>query len=167
MTPARLIPVMQDGDLTLFESTAILRYLVDTYSDGPLKSDDPRTDSWATWAKGISSGGFIMDIFWPYWRTAEEERDMDRVIAAVRTFEDNMGRAMAHRGPAPWVLGDAMTLADIWLGHVLYRYFTLDLPHDPPAGLRDYYAQMTARPAYQTHVMIDYSELKATRIGFQ
>jgi glutathione S-transferase len=100
-------------------------------------------------------------VFWSFWRTPEADRDMDLVVRNLRDFEQNAGIAMAERGDAPWIMGEEITLVDIWAGHVLYRYFTLDLPHRPPDGLADYYAALTERPHYAEHVMIDYSELKA------
>lgn len=57
------------------------------------------------------------------------------------------------------------SLADIMAGHVLHRYFTLDLPRNPPAGLEAYYDALRDRPAYGAHVMIDDTELKG-RLNF-
>ncbi len=85
---------------------------------------------------------------------------MPAVIAALRRFEGFLDAAMTQQGTAPWIAGDRLGLADIWAGHVLYRYFTLDLPREAPEGAADYYAACQARPAYASHVMIDYSELK-------
>lgn len=53
-----------------------------------------------------------------------------------------------------------LTLADIWVGHVLHRYFTLDIDRNPPAEFIAYYDRLVQRPAYRDHVMVDYSELK-------
>ena len=53
MNPMGLIPVLQDGEVALFESAAILRYLDRRYGQGRLSTDDPRGDSWAEWAKRL------------------------------------------------------------------------------------------------------------------
>ena len=82
------------------------------------------------------------------------------VTRALRVFEERAAVAMEQRSGAPFLMGEGLTLADIWVGHVLCRYFTLDLDRRPPERLEAYYASLTERPAYATHVMVDYSELK-------
>lgn len=160
MNPFGRVPVLQDGDLTLFESPAILRYLVAKYGAGRLNAG-PIGDAWAEWAKNEMAREFIRGVFWPYYRTLEADRDMDAVLRSLRVFESLCVMAMAQRGPSRFLIGDALSLADIWAGHVLYRYFTLDLPRQVPGGLQAYYDELTANPHYASHVMIDYSDLKA------
>ena len=160
MNPFGLVPVLEDGDTAIFESAAILRHLARAHAGGALIGD-PRAEGWAEWAKNTLCRSFTVPVFWSFWRTPESKRDMDLVTRNLRAFEENAAFAMAARGAAPWITGDGMTLADIWAGHILFRYFTLDLPHRPPAGLEDWYAALTERPAYREHVMVDYSELKA------
>jgi glutathione S-transferase len=163
MNPMGKVPVLQDGEVTLFESAAILRYLVATLGDGRLKTG-PEGDSWAEWAKHSMARALILDVFWPYYRTPEADRDMAAVIRGLRGFESFAATAMAQRGKRRFIMGESLSLADIWAGHVLYRYFTLDLPQDVPAGLRDYYEDLCSNPNYARHVMIDYSELKARTV---
>lgn len=164
MNPFGKVPVLQHGDLTLFESPAILRYLVLRYGAGRLDAG-PLGDAWAEWCKHTLARTLILGIFWPFYRTPEDQRDTDAVLGNLRAFEGHCAMAMAKRGDDRFIMGDALSLADIWAGHVLYRYFTLDLPREVPDGLRAYYDDLVARPAYAEHVMVDYSELKA-RVTF-
>jgi glutathione S-transferase len=90
---------------------------------------------------------------------------MPAVIEALRRFEELAGIAMEQRSTSPFIMGERLSLPDIWIGHILFRYFTLDLPRDPPKSLEAYYTTLTNRPAYRTHVMVDYSEL-AGRLAF-
>ena len=41
LTPARLVPLLQDGDLTLTQSLAIIEYLDETHPEPPLLPADP------------------------------------------------------------------------------------------------------------------------------
>jgi glutathione S-transferase len=161
MNPMGLVPVLQDGEVTLFESGAILRYLCSRYGAASGLEHGPQADAWAEWAKHTLCRAFTVPIFWACYRTPEAERDMDAVIGALRVYEQFATIAMARRGKQRFVLGQSLSLADIWAGHVLYRYFTLDLPRQAPAGLREYYDDLRANPNYAQHVMVDYSELKA------
>ncbi|MBD3664250.1 glutathione S-transferase N-terminal domain-containing protein [Sulfitobacter sp. TSTF-M16] len=164
LNPMGLIPTLEDGATVMFESAAILRYLVAQYP----RSDfcvTPQADMWAEWAKGTLSRAFLLPVFWGYYRTPEAERDMDQVRVDFRTYEGLLGMAMRQRGDNKWLMGDRISLADIWAGHLLFRYFTIDLPRDVPFGLQAYYDMLCARDAFQTHVMVDYSELKG-RLAF-
>lgn len=164
MNPMGLVPVLEDGETVMFESAAILRYLVGRYGNDGLTTS-PGDDMWAEWAKNTLCRSFTEPVFWAFYRTPEAERDMGKVARAIAQFEQFLSMAMAQRGEGPWIAGEALGLADIWAGHVLYRYLTLGIDRTVPAGVRAYYDALTARPAYQTHVMVDYSELKG-RLSF-
>lgn len=182
--PMGLIPTYEDQDVTLFESAVILRHLITRYGAGQIRAE-PRDQAWAEWAKHTLCAAFTEPVFWGFWRTPEAERDMVAVTAALRRFEGHLALAMAKMGDAQQVhspetgpetshaplmsrleadQGSAtLTLADIWVGHVLFRYFTLDLPRAAPEGAQAYYDWLQNRPAYRAHVMVDYSELKGRR----
>ncbi|WP_299547150.1 glutathione S-transferase N-terminal domain-containing protein [uncultured Tateyamaria sp.] len=164
MNPMGLVPVLEDGDTVMFESAAVLRYLVSKDGAAGLKTS-PRDDMWAEWTKNTLCRSFTVPLFWTFYRTPEAKRDMVAVEAALRQFETYLSMAMAERRTRDWVSGSAPGLADIWAGHVLYRYFTLDFERRVPSGAQDYYDALTARPGYRTHVMVDYSELKG-RLSF-
>ena len=165
LNPFGLVPVLQDGDTTLFESPAILRYLLLKQDPEGRLATSPRGHCWAEWGKTSLSAAFLGPIFWRFYRTPEAERDMSAVIEALRRFEELAGTAMEQRGTGPFIMGERLSLPDIWIGHILFRYFTLDLSRNPPKGLEAYYDTLTDRPDYRTHVMVDYSEL-AGRLAF-
>lgn len=164
MNPMGLVPVLEDGGTVMFESAAILRYLVARHDQGFFRSS-PRDDMWAEWAKNTLCRSFTVPVFWAFYRTLETKRDMMAVNAALRQFETYLAIIMAERGVRAGRADDVLGLADIWVGHVLFRYFTLELERQVPPGVQDYYDALTARAAYRTHVMVDYSELKG-RLSF-
>jgi glutathione S-transferase len=55
---------------------------------------------------------------------------------------------------------DDFTVADIQLGHLLYRYFDIDIPRPSLPALKSYYRRLTERSAYREHVMVSYEDLK-------
>ena len=160
MNPMGKIPVLEDGNLIMFESAAILRHLL-AQTDGGALTPSPQGDMWAEWAKHTLCRAFILDVFWAYYRTPAPQRNMDAVMTALRAVEKLLAMGMTQRAGRLWLLGDQPSLADIWFGHVLYRYFTLDLPRAAPDGLRDYYDMLCDRPHYARHVMVDFTELAA------
>lgn len=166
MNPNGLVPVLRDGDLVMWESAAILRYLAARYGDGgAFWPADPvaraRVDMWAEWGKTSFCADFTMPIFWLRERTAARDRDEAALRRALAAFERRLDMLDAQIGANPYVCGPELTLADIVIGHVLYRWFTIDVPRQPRPVAEGYYARLTERPAYRSHVMVPYDSLRA------
>ena len=165
MNPNGTVPVLQDGDAPpLWETGAILRYLAGRYGPESFWPADPvaraDVDRWAEWAKINIALGFTGPVFWPVWRFPESrdpvalERALSALDAKLRIAEDRLSR---H----PFLVGDTLTLADIQFGHILYRYFTIDIARPALPALASYCARSTERPAYRPHVMVSFEALRA------
>jgi len=166
MNPNGVIPVVRDGDgECLWESAAILRYLANCYGRAPYWPDDlaarAHIDKWAEWSKINFALNFSGPIFWQVIRTPRERWDPAAVNPAVAVLDRYLGIAEGQLSKGRYLCGDDFTLADVQFGHLLYRYFDLDIEHRERAGLRAYYERLAARPAYREHVMIPYDELRA------
>jgi len=166
LTPHRLIPVIRDGDLVVWESCAILRYLAARYGDGgAFWPADPAAragvDMWAEWGKTAFSASFTGPIFWARVRTPARARDEAALTAALARFETLLDRLDDRLGAGRYVTGDAFTLADIVIGHVLFRWFDIDIPRRARPAVEAYYARLAERPAFRTHVMVSYETLRA------
>ena len=165
MNPNGLVPTIRDGDLVLWESCAILRYLGSRYGRFPFWPEDPvaraPVDMWAEWGKTTFVRDFNVPIFWATVRTPPSKRDPAALAAALKQFDHQLDILEAQLRTHPYVTGDDFTLADIVIGHDLYRYFTIDIPRRDRPTLAAYYARLTARPAYREHVMISYEPLRA------
>ena len=46
-------------------------------------------------------------------------------------------------------MGDQLTIADIAVGTLMYRYFNLAIPAAVVANVEAWYARLTQRPAYR------------------
>ncbi|EMJ7592691.1 glutathione S-transferase family protein [Klebsiella pneumoniae] len=165
LNPNRTVPVLQDGDNPpLWETGAILRYLASRYANEAFWPGDllarTEVDRWAEWSKQNIALGFTAPVFWRVVRTPAAERDQQAIAAAVTTLEQKLAIAEARLAGSRYLVGDTFTLADIQFGHVLYRYFAIDITRRPLPHLAAYYARLTARPAFRQHVMVSYDELK-------
>ena len=87
-------------------------------------------------------------------------RDEAALTAALARFDRDLATLEAQVGDGPWVLGEDFTVADILVGHQLYRYFTIDVPRTDRPGIAAYYARLRARPAFAEHVMVSYDSLR-------
>ena len=118
-----------------------------------------RVDQWAEWSKINVALNFTGPIFWPVVR--EPKRDLNALREAIRVLDQYLDIAENQLAGATFLCGGDFTLADVQFGHILYRYFDIDIDRRERASLRSYYERLVARPAYREHVMVSYDELRA------
>ncbi|MEI6161237.1 MAG: glutathione S-transferase C-terminal domain-containing protein, partial [Roseococcus sp.] len=167
MNPNGTVPVLRDGEAEpLWETGAILRYLATRYGRAPFWPDGPaeraQCDKWAEWAKINIALGFTAPVFWRVVRTAPSQQDPAAIEAALAKLEPFLDIAEAQLIRQPFLAGESFTLADIQFGHVLFRYFDIDIRREGRPALRRYYVALTGRPAFREHVMLPYDELRVT-----
>ena len=166
MNPNGLIPVLKDGDLVLWESPAILRYLGARYGDGAFWPAGPgeraRLDMWAEWAKTSIAPELIYKVFWQLVRTAPQDRSQTIVDSGVEGLKLLMPRLDARLGDGPYLGGDDLCFADIMAGHLLFRYYTVPFERADTPNVDAYYQRLKQRPAYREHVMVSYESLRVT-----
>lgn len=163
MNPHGKVPVIDDDGVVVWESHAILRYLAARYGTTALWPDDPaersRSDRWMDWSQATLQPDFLNGVFWGFYRTPEAQRDMraigHRLSLCARHFL-LLDRHLANR---EFMLGNALTLADIPAGTCLYRYFNLDIERPSVPNVEAWYRRLEARPAYRRHVMVPFQEL--------
>ena len=102
----------------------------------------------------------FMTLFWGHWRTPEPDRNeaMNRMqIARCRTELAVLDAALEGRD---YIAGERLTLADIPVGALMYRYANLDVTHDLPPNVFGWYERLTEREAFRAHVMLPFDDLK-------
>lgn len=166
LNPNRTIPVLRDGDLPpLWETGAILRYLANRYAPDEFWPADliarTHVDRWMEWSKLNVALLFTAPMFWRVVRTPAAERDPAAIGQALQAFENKLMIAEPLLAGQTFLAGDTFSAADIQFGHVLYRYYDIDIDRQPLPNLRSYYDRLTERPAFREHVMVSYEELRA------
>ena len=166
MNPNGTVPTLVDGDgPPLWESGAILRYLANAYAEHPFWPSDlverANVDRWAEWSKVSVQMAFSKPIFWKVIRTVSEQRDAAQISNSVKVFESKLQIAEQRLSKNRYLAGSSFTLADIQFGHVLYRYYEIDIERAPLEQLRQYYKKLTELPHYRAHVMVNFDELRA------
>ncbi|MEO7734555.1 MAG: glutathione S-transferase family protein [Kofleriaceae bacterium] len=123
--PWRRVPVLRHGDITLYETSAIARYL-DDVGTGP--SLLPRTPAargvMEQWISAIHCyvyatliEGYALKYVLPKLRG--QAPDLDAIRAGVPNLERDLARldtAYAHGG---WIAGDALSLADLFVAPIV------------------------------------------------
>lgn len=168
LNPNRLVPVIRDGDLVIWESGAILRYLAAKYAPEGFWPRDPAerapVDMWAEWGKVTMTAAFTGPIFWGTVRTPSSQQDEAALKKAFERFDRLLDMLERQLGDRSFVVGDRLTTADIVIGHLLYRYHEIEIPRQERPVLSRYYAALCERPAYRQHVMVSFDELRATGV---
>jgi glutathione S-transferase len=164
MNPHGRVPVIVDGDTTVWESHAILRYLAARYGGDRFWNEDPAARShwerWMDWAQTTLQPDFLTGVFWGFYRTPAAQRDMRAVGEKIRRCARHFQLLDAVLADRAFLLGDCLTLADIPAGTNLYRYFNIDIarPHVP--NVERWYRTLQERAAYRTHVMVPFADLE-------
>ena len=164
LNPTRLIPTLQDGDFTLWESSAIVRYLARAHGQGTLlpqtEREIARADQWMDWCATTIYYDLITIIFLGLVRTRAADRNKVAIDASIQRAGEKLAVLDAELAGRPYILGDRLTIADIPAGGLMYRYFTLPIARPSLPHVEAWYARLQQRPAYRDHIMIDYSSLR-------
>jgi glutathione S-transferase len=150
--PLGRVPVLEDEAITLYESGAIVEYVIARHSDGALK---PAVDSplypqflqWFHYCEGMVMPPIntivVQTILLPPERQNKEalgqaQRLLTKALAPVEVALD--GR--------DYLIG-AFSAADIMLGHAVFMSGRLGCVDDTMKNIKGYIARIDTRPAFQ------------------
>jgi glutathione S-transferase len=158
--PTGLVPTIADGGLTLWESNSIVRYLAASYGSGSLWPEDPAeralADKWMDFQLGTLFPAF-KDALIGLVRTAPENRDQEKIEAAVRATADVIPILDAQLQDNDYVAGSTLTMGDVALGSLLYRWFELEIDRPDLPAFRAWYDRLANRLAFQKTVMVSFA----------
>jgi glutathione S-transferase len=143
-------PVIQDGDLLLPESGAIIEYLVERYASGKLSPargtpEHVRYLLWMHFAEGTIMLHLVGRLYLT--RVGEAARAMqDRVEAMIRDELDLIETELAR---SEHIAGAQFSAADVQMLFPLEFALSAGLVSERLTKLRDYVKRMQARPAYR------------------
>jgi glutathione S-transferase len=155
INPKGQVPVLIDGDLSLYDSTIICEYLEDRYPKPPLYPADVAERARCRQAEAAAD-----EIFFPHVYTLitevfykpEGERDGQRTASARQAIGELYGQLDARLAGRDHLF-DAFSVADI--AYVLTITFASGLGAAPPATLphlAGWMERVTARPTLRTEI---------------
>lgn len=153
--PVGKVPVLTDGDLSMFESGAMVQYLLDRYGEGRLQ---PRPGT-AAHASYLQWGWFAEATFArPLGEIVNHRRAIPEAQQSPTAIEEMQGRAwlcvaaleeaLAGR---TWLLGDGFSGADIMMGYTLMLMGSL-APGELPGEVARYWQQVSEREGFRKAV---------------
>jgi len=150
--PLGRVPVLDDGEVRIFESGAIVEYLVARHSDGALRPavDSPLFPTYLQWfhyCDGMVmppiNTSVVQTILLP------PERQNPEVLGqAQRLLSKTMSPVEAQLEGGEYLLGD-FSAADVMLGHACFMSRRLGGVSDELENLQAYIARIEQRPAFQ------------------
>ncbi len=157
--PNPVVPTIRDGELVLWESNACVRYLAREYGAGSLWPDDSKTlaiaDQWMEWQRSDFSAGFF-PMFMNMIRIPADQANPTAAERGIATCARVMTQLEAHLNDRDYVAGEALTIGDVPLGPMVYRYLAMEIERPDLPNVQAWYQRLTQRPAYQQHVMIPF-----------
>jgi glutathione S-transferase len=157
MNPNSLVPVLVDGDLVLWESNAIVRYLAAKHGEGTLWPTDPAaralSDRWMDW-QTTNLSVKMHGAFWGLIRTAPDKQDAVAIAASAAATEASMAILDAALAGRTFIAADHVTMGDIPLLAATFRWFNLPLARESRPHVEAWFARMMARPGYGKALML-------------
>lgn len=164
LNPNRRIPTLVDGDMVLWESNAIVRYLADAYGREAIWGANPKgraeADMWMEWYQNNVYVNF-QAVFYQKIRLPQDRRDPVLLRKALDQVSEQFALFDKVLQGQDFIAGDRLTIGDVPMAACLYRYYTMDIERPNFTALARYYARLSAHPAYQATVMINYDSLRA------
>lgn len=150
--PLGSVPALEDGELKLFESAAILQYLADKFPEKGLapKPGTPERGEYYTWMMFTMTTAEppLVDMLYHTRMLPEAERSPAMVEKARKRFAEVARVLEARLKGREYVVGNSFSAADVLLGSLLGWAGMMGATADFPV-LQEYAKRHTSRPAAQ------------------
>jgi glutathione S-transferase len=142
------VPTLIDGDVTIWDSLAIIEYLAEKFPDRKLWPDDPASRAHARSVSAEMHSGFVAlrnECGMNLHRKVEAVALSDDARANIARIQQIWGECHARYG-GPFLFG-AFGAADAMYAPVVHRFRTYAI--DVESSARHYLEAMMALPAFQ------------------
>lgn len=162
LNPNKKIPVIQDGDFVLWESNAIVRYLAEAYGVLAPTELEARAlaGQWSDWSLSSLYRDLITICFQQQIRVTAENRDHAAIAEAAERLVTQFMILDRHLEGRSFIVGDALSFADIVVGVLMFRYYTMPIQQAEAPNVEAWYQRLQERSAYREHVMRDWQQMK-------
>ncbi len=154
--PMGRVPALEDDEVTVYESGAIVEYVLARYGNGRLRPaidspDFPAYLQWLHYAEGMMMPQVnvivVETVFLP-----PERRNAENVARAAKLLNRMLAAVEAHLADGREHLAGEFSGADIMTGHACIAARRLDADLADKPYVAAYIDRLTARPAYQRAV---------------
>jgi len=149
--PLGRVPVLEDGDVSIFESGAIVEYILERHKNGGLKPavespEFPDYLQWFHYCEGMVMPPVntivVQTILLP-----PDRRDENALNQAQRLLSKALAPIEDALEGRDYLIGD-FSAADIMLGHACFMSNRVGCVSDDMVNLKAYIERIAARPAF-------------------
>ena len=146
------VPVLEDGDILIFESGAIIDYVLERHKNGGLKpssdsSEFPLYLQWYHYCEGMVMPPMnqivVQTILLP-----PDRRDETVLNQAKNLLTKSLAPVNENLADKDYLIGD-FSAADLMLGHSCFMANRMGCVSEEMQNIKDYVARINARPAFQ------------------
>ena len=146
------VPVLEDGDISIFESGAITDYVLERHKNGGLKpssdsSEFPFYLQWYHYCEGMVMPPMnqivVQTILLP-----PDRRDETVLNQAKSLLTKSLAPVNENLSEKDYLIGD-FSAADLMLGHSCFMANRLGCVSEEMQNIKNYVARINARPAFQ------------------
>ena len=146
------VPVLEDGEISIFESGAIIDYVLERHKNGGLKpssdsSEFPFYLQWYHYCEGMVMPPMnqivVQTILLP-----PDRRDEIVLNQAKSLLTKSLAPVNENLSDKDYLIGD-FSAADLMLGHSCFMANRLGCVSEEMQNIKDYVARINARPAFQ------------------
>ena len=153
--PLGRVPVLDDGDVRLYESGAIVEYVLERHKNGGLKpsvdaAEFPTYLQWFHYCEGMVMPP-VNTIIVQTMLLPPERRNATTLEQAQRLLSKSLQPVDEALEGKDYLIGD-FSAADIMLGHACFMSNRLGCVSDDMENLKAYVGRIEARPAFKTAI---------------
>ena len=152
-TPHGKFPSLVDGDVSLFESGAIIQYILERYGNGRLEPEvrSPLRGRYLQWIHFAESTGCtaLNLIGWYGFVRADDERFKPVLEEMHGWARSSFGVLEKGLGDQDYLLGAAFSAADIMTGYTVNMAKVFGVALESFPAVSSYLEKLSTRPAFQ------------------
>ena len=154
--PTGLVPTLIDGDVVVWESNAIIRYLAATYSAGALWPADPAersvADRWMDWQIFALAAPMTL-LLHTHNKVPGKAGTPEQVAAAESELVKHWGVLERGLDGRDFVAGNRLTMGDIPAGFFINRWRILATNKPDFPNIFAWHERLKQREGYARHIV--------------
>jgi len=162
INPNGLVPTISDNGFILWESHAVMRYLIrrNDNKSGSGSADNsiyPRdskgsslVDQWLDWTNTVAWPA-MRPLFWGWVRLKAEERNLQDLENSRQLMIKALSMFDQQLSVSTYAAGEEFTLADIPMALIAYRWFNIPIDRPDFKNLNRWYSRIGERAGFKRY----------------
>lgn len=155
LNPNGLVPTVFDGDLVMWESNSICRYLCNRYGPNAAYPTEPArrvlVERWMDWQLSVMNAA-LTPLYFLLYRLPAEQRTKEEIARRAAATPAPFQILEAQLKGRDYLEGDGPTLADIGNGIWAHRWFAMG-QGDKNSAVGQWYRRLCDNAAFRQHVV--------------